>query len=76
MSYSFTDSLRASLNTRHSFGGTILVNGVSQSNPQQNFILGNEINLSVNSRNSLVFAFAKALVHQNAPGRCWFSRQK
>jgi hypothetical protein len=73
LSYSFTDNLWASLDTRYSFGGTTLVNAISQSNPQQNFILGNEVNLSVNSRNSFVLAFAKALVHQNGPAVVGFS---
>jgi hypothetical protein len=67
ISYSFTPSLWASLDTRYSFGGDTFVNGVNQNNAQHNFILGSEVNISLNSRNSLVFEFAKALVHQNGP---------
>ena len=53
--------------------GTTFVNGVDQSNSQQNFILGSEMNVSINSRNSLLFEFAKALVHQNGPALVGFS---
>ena len=73
VSYLFTESLWASLDTRYSFHGISFVNGVNQSNPQQNFILGSEMNLSLNTRNSLVFEFAKALVHQNGPALTGFS---
>lgn len=73
ISYSFTDSLWASFDTRYSFRGTTLVNGVDQNNPQQNVLLGSEVNLSLNSRNSLVFEFAKALVHNNGPAVVGFS---
>lgn len=67
ISYSFSDSIWASLDTRYSFQGTTFVNGVAQDNAQQNLILGSEMNISLNPRNSLVFAFAKALVHHNGP---------
>jgi len=73
LSYSFSDRLWASLDTRYSFRGTTFVNGVNQSNAQQNFILGSEMNLSLNSRNALVFEFAKALVHRNGPALVGFS---
>jgi len=73
LSYIFNDSLWASLDTRYSFQGITLVNGVDQNNGQQNFILGSEINLSINSHNSLLFEFAKALVHQNGPALVGFS---
>jgi Putative MetA-pathway of phenol degradation len=67
ISYSFSSRLWASLDTRYAFGGDTFVNGVNQNNPQQNFILGDEVNLTLNSRNSLVFVVGKALVHQNGP---------
>ena len=67
LSHSFNNSLWASLDTRYSFRGTTFVNGVSQSNAQQNFIFGSEMNISFTPRNSLVFEFAKALVHNNGP---------
>jgi hypothetical protein len=73
ISYSFTPSLWASLDTRYSFGGDTFVNSVNQNNPQQNFILGSEVNLSLNSQNSLVFEFAKALAHQNGPTATGFA---
>jgi hypothetical protein len=53
--------------TRYSFRGTTFVDGVNQNNAQQNFILGTEMNISLNSRNSVVLEFAKALVHKNGP---------
>jgi hypothetical protein len=67
ISYSFTSSLWASFDTRYSFGGDTFVKGTNQNNAQQNFILGSELNVSLNSQNSLVFEFAKALLHQNGP---------
>jgi hypothetical protein len=66
VSYSFAKAW-ASIDTLYVFRGTTYVNGVNQSDAQQNFTLGGEINISLNSRNSLVLQFAKALVHQNAP---------
>lgn len=73
ISYALNDSVWASLDTRYSFRGVTLVNGVNQNNAQQNFILGSEMNVSLNPRNTLVFAFAKALVHQNGPALTGFS---
>lgn len=73
ISYSFTDNLWASLDSRYSFRGTTFLNDVDQSNAQKNFIVGSELNVSLNSRNSLVLEFAKALVHQNGPALTGFS---
>jgi hypothetical protein len=73
ISYSFSDSIWASLDTRYSFRGTTFLNGVTQNNAQQNFILGSEMNISLNRRNSLVFEFTKALVHDNGPALVGFS---
>jgi hypothetical protein len=73
ISYSFNDSLWASVDTRYSFRGTTFVDGVSQNNAQQNFILGGEMNISLNPRNSLVLEFAKALEHNNGPSVVGFS---
>jgi hypothetical protein len=73
VSYSFIDSLWASLDMRYSFRGTTVVNGVNQNNAQQNFSLGSEVNVSLNPRNSLVFEFDKALVHQNGPALAGFA---
>lgn len=71
--YSFNDRIWASLDSRYSLRGKTFVNGVDQDNGQQNFILGSEMNLSLNSRNALVFVFAKALAHQNGPAVTGFS---
>ena len=73
ISYSFIDSLWASLDARYSFRGSTLVNGVNQNNAQQNFGLGSEVNVSLNPRNSLVFEFENALVHQNGPALSGFA---
>jgi hypothetical protein len=73
ISYSFTDKVWTSLDTRYSFHGSTLVNGLNQDNPQENFILGSEMSVSINPRNSLLFEFAKAIVHQNGPALVGFS---
>jgi Putative MetA-pathway of phenol degradation len=67
ISYSLAERLWASLDTRYSFGGNTFVNSVNQNNAQQNFILGSELNVSINNQNSFVFEFAKPLVHRNGP---------
>jgi hypothetical protein len=66
-SYTFSNAVWASLDTRYSFRGDTLVNGVNQNDAQRNFILGSEVNVSLNARNTLVFVLAKALVHKNGP---------
>jgi len=67
ISYSFLDSLSGSLDARYSFRGDTFVDGVNQNNAQRNLILGTEMILSLNARNSLSLVLAKALVHQNGP---------
>jgi hypothetical protein len=67
ISYSFRESLWASLDTRYSSRGDTFLNHVYQNDRQQNLTLGSELHLSLNSRNSLVFVFAKAVVHHNGP---------
>lgn len=73
LSYSFNDRLWASLDTRYSFRANTFVNGVDQSSSQQNFILGSEMNVSINSRNTLLLEFAKAVVHENGPAVVGFA---
>jgi hypothetical protein len=73
ISYSFNDSVWMSLDTRYSFRGTTFVDGVDQNNGQQNVIVGSELNMSIDSRHSLLFEFAKAVVHQNSPAVIGFS---
>ncbi len=73
VSYSFNDRLWVSLDSRYSFRGSTVVSGVNQNNPQRNFVLGSEMNISLNSRNSLGLEFGKALVHRNGPSVIGFS---
>ena len=73
ISYSFNQRLWISLDTRYSFRGTTFVDGVDQNNGQQNVIVGTEMNLSVDSRHSLLFGYAKAVVHQNGPALTGFT---
>lgn len=73
ISYSFNERIWASLDTRYSFRAVTDVDGVSQNNAQQNFIVGSEVNVSLNPQNSLTFVFAKAIVHQNGPTATGFS---
>ncbi len=68
ISYSLMPSVTASFDTRYSFAGETFVDGVTQGNPQQNFILGSELTISPGSQNNyLVLEFGKALVHRNGP---------
>ena len=73
ISYTFNNTIWASLDTRYSFRGDTNVNGVNQDNPQQNFVLGSELVVSPNSRNSFTFEFAKAAVHKNGPALTGFT---
>jgi hypothetical protein len=73
ISYAVNDKFWVSVDNRYSLRGSTSVNGVEQDNPQRNFILGSEVNVTINSRNSLLFEFAKALVHQNGPALVGFS---
>ena len=73
ISYSFNDRVWVSLDTRYSFRGMTVLDGVSQNNAQQNFILGGELNISLSSQNSLTLEFARAIVHQNGPAATGFS---
>jgi Putative MetA-pathway of phenol degradation len=73
LSYSFNDSAWLSLDTRYSFRGNTFVNSVDQNSGQQNFILGSEMSVAINDRNSLLFEFGKALVHTNGPALTGFA---
>ena len=73
ISYFVGDSVWASIDTLYSFRGSTVVNGIDQNDAQKNFALGGEVNVSLNPRNSLVFQFAKALVHQNGPSITGFA---
>lgn len=67
VSYSFNDAVWVSLDGRYSLRGNTLINGIQQNDVQENFILGSEVNVSLNERNTLIFVLAKAFVHQNGP---------
>jgi len=73
VSYAFTPNLWVAFDTRYSFRGDTFVNGVDQNSAQKNFVLGSEMNASLNPRSSLILVFAKALVHQNGPAYTGFS---
>jgi hypothetical protein len=68
ISYSFNDSLWISSDTRYSFRGAMVVDGVDQDNAQQNLIVGSEVKVSMNSRHSLLVELSKAVIHHNSPG--------
>jgi len=67
LSYSFTDDLWVSFDARYSFRGTTVVDGVDQDNAQRNVVLGSEMSVSIDSRNSLLIEVVKAAVHRNGP---------
>ena len=73
ISYFVTNNVWASIDSLYSFRGATFVDGVNQNDAQKNFTLGSEVNVSLNPRNSLVFQFAKALVHQNGPAFTGFA---
>lgn len=73
VSYFFVHNTWASIDTLYSFRGDTVINGVQQNDAQENFALGSEVNVSLNPRDSLVFQFAKALVHQNGPALTGFA---
>jgi hypothetical protein len=73
ISYAFNDSVWLSLDTRYSARGVTSVDGVNQNDSQQNFTLGNEVNVSLNTQNSLIFELARALVHHNGPAYTGFA---
>jgi hypothetical protein len=73
ISYALNDRVWISADTRYSFRGSTSVDGVEQGNPQRNFTLGSEMNININSRNSLILEFARALVHQNGPAILGFA---
>ena len=67
ISYTFTPSFWASLDTRYAFRGQTSVDGVAQNNSQENLIVGTEAHWLPDSHNSVGLVLAKALVHTNAP---------
>jgi hypothetical protein len=73
LSYSFTSSVWASVDTRYSFRGDTLVDGTDQDNSQRNFTLGSEVGVSLSPQHSLLFSFAKVLLHQNSPAYTGFA---
>jgi hypothetical protein len=73
ISRSLNDRFWASLDTRYSFRATTFVDGIDQNNPQQNFILGTELNAALGRQNSMVFEVGKSLVYRNGPALTGFS---
>jgi len=73
LSRSFGDKLWAALDTRYSLRGDTSIDGVDQNNSQQNLIIGSEVNLALNVQHSLVFEFAKAVVHRNGTAYTGFT---
>ncbi|WP_052201136.1 transporter [Terriglobus sp. TAA 43] len=73
LSYSLNNSVWASLDIRYSFRGDTLINGVNQDNVQRNFIVGSQLNASINARSTLIFVYAHALVHDNGPNISGFA---
>ncbi|MEO8597680.1 MAG: transporter [Candidatus Solibacter sp.] len=73
ISYTFNEIIWASFDTRYSFRGETTVSGVDQDNPQRNVVLGSELVVSPNSRNSFTFVFAKAAVHKSGPALAGFT---
>jgi hypothetical protein len=73
ISRSLSDRVWLSFDTRYSFRGATLVDGVGQDNAQENVVLGSEVSVSLNSRNSVLIEVAKATVHQNGPSIAGFS---
>jgi hypothetical protein len=67
LSYAFADSVWLAFDTRYSFRGSTVIDGVPQDNPQQNFIVGSELNIGLSASSSLVVEVAKAVVHVNGP---------
>jgi hypothetical protein len=67
LSYTFSERVTGSLDTRYSFRGDTSVNGEAQNDSQKNFLLGSEAVVSLNAKNQLTFIFEKALVHVNGP---------
>src|SRR5579871_120120 len=67
ISYTFNNAIWASFDTRYSSRGDTTVSGIDQNDSQRNFIVGSELVVSPNSRNSFTFEFAKAVVHRNGP---------
>jgi len=67
ISYFVINNVWVSIDTLYSFRGATFVDGVNQNDAQKNFTLGSEVNISLDPRNSLVFQFARVLVHENGP---------
>ena len=67
VSYSFSDRLWTSFDARYSGRAATVIDGVNQDNPQGNFVVGSETNISLGASSSLMVEFGKAVVHRNGP---------
>jgi hypothetical protein len=67
LSYSFTSDIWASVDTRYSFRGNTLVDGIDQDNSQRNLAVGSEVSISLSPQHALLLLFAKGVWHRNGP---------
>jgi hypothetical protein len=67
ISYSFSDRIWTSFDARYSGRAATVIDGVNQDNPQRNFVVGSETNISLSASSSLIVEFGKAVVHRNGP---------
>jgi hypothetical protein len=67
ISYSFSDRIWTSFHARYSGRAATTIDGVNQENPQRNFVVGSETNISLSANSSLIVEFGKAMVHRNGP---------
>ena len=73
ISYTFSNTVWASFDTRYSFLGATNVSGVNQNDSQQNFIVGSELVVAPTPRNAFIFEFAKAAIHKNGDSLTGFT---
>lgn len=73
LSYFFVHNAWVSVDGLYAFRGATDVNGVPQNNSQKNFLLGSQVNLSINDRNTLAVEFAKAVLHENGTAYTGFA---
>jgi len=73
LSYSFTSNIWASVDTRYSFRGNTLIDGIDQDNSQRNLALGSEVSVSLSPQHSVLLLFAKGVLHRNGPAYADFA---
>src|SRR5262245_43383560 len=73
VSYAFNDHVWASFDTRYAWRGSTSVDDVEQDDGQRLLVVGAELTATIDARSSLLFEFAAATVHENAPDATGFS---